>query len=80
MVLLKNWPFFNLFFIGNIGQQNVFYDFLERKNEFLGNKKKSTKSREIDIFPKRLTHGFAQKLVIFPSFFMKKCRPGKCVL
>ena len=80
MVLLKNWPFFHVFFLGNIGQENVFYDFRERKNAFLGNKKKSTKSRKIDIFAKGLTHGFAQKLVIFPSFFCKQYRPGKSVL
>ena len=58
MVLLKNWPFFELFFLGNIGQKNVSYDILERK------------SRKIDIFAKGLTHGFAQKLAIFPSFFL----------
>ena len=40
MVLLKNWLFFYLFFKGNIGQENVFYDILERKNAFLGNKNK----------------------------------------
>ena len=61
MVLLKNWPFFYLFFLGKIRQENVFYDILERKNVFLGNKKKSTKSRKIDIFAKGLTHGFAEK-------------------
>ena len=32
----KNGHFGNLFFSGNIGQQNVFYDILERKNAFLG--------------------------------------------
>ena len=58
----------------------MFYDILERKNAFLGNKKKSTKSRKIDIFPKGLTHGFAPKLVIFPSFLFKQYRPEKCVL
>ena len=25
-----------LFFLGNIGQENMFYDILERKNAFLG--------------------------------------------
>ena len=38
MVLVKNWPFFQLFFLCNIGQENVFYDVLERKNAFLGYK------------------------------------------
>ena len=29
MVLVQKWPFFQLFFLGNIGQENVFYDILE---------------------------------------------------
>ena len=29
---------FSIFFLGNIGQENVFYDILERKNAFLGYK------------------------------------------
>ena len=32
MVLLQKWPFFQLLFIGNIGQGNVFYDILDQKN------------------------------------------------
>ena len=43
MVLLQKWPFFQLFFLGNIGQENVFYDILERKNAFLGYKNKKFK-------------------------------------
>ena len=31
------------FFLGNIGQKNVFYDILERKIAFLGYKKKKIK-------------------------------------
>ena len=56
-------------FKGNIGQENVFYDILERKNAFLRYKKRSSKSRKIASFPKGLVHGFGQKLAIFPSFF-----------
>ena len=40
MVLVQKWPFFQLFFLGDIGQKNVFYHILERKNAFLGYKKK----------------------------------------
>ena len=43
MVLVKKWPFFNFFFLDNIGQGNFFYDILERKNAFLGNKIKKIK-------------------------------------
>ena len=31
------------FFLGNIGQKNVFYDILERKNDFVGYKNKKFK-------------------------------------
>ena len=48
MVLVQKWPFFQpFFFLGNIGEENVFYDILERKNAFLGyknNKSKKSKS------------------------------------
>ena len=37
MDLVKNWPLFQ-FFLGNVGQENVFYDILEQKNAFLGYK------------------------------------------
>ena len=43
MILVKNWPFFYLFFKDNIGQENVFYDILEQKNAFLGYKNKKFK-------------------------------------
>ena len=38
--LFKNGHFFQFFFIGNMGQENVFYDILERKNAFLSYIKK----------------------------------------
>ena len=34
-IFVKNWRFFHLFILGKIGQENVFYDILERKNTFL---------------------------------------------
>ena len=69
MVLVQKWPFFQLFFLGNIGQENVFYDILERKNAFLGYKKRSSKSRKIAIFPKGLIHCFGPKIAIYPTSF-----------
>ena len=35
MALVQKWPFFQLIFLGNIGQENVCYDTLEKKNDFL---------------------------------------------
>ena len=34
MVLVQNWPFFHLLFLGNIGEENEFYDILELKHAF----------------------------------------------
>ena len=69
MVLVKKWQFFHVFFLGNIGHENLFYNILERKNVFLAYKKTCSKSRKIEIFPQGLTHGFAQKMTIFPCLF-----------
>ena len=77
---MQKWPFFQLFLLGNIGQENVFYDILERKNAFLGYKKTSSKSRKIDDFPSGLTHGFGAKMAIFPTLCFRQYRPGKYVL
>ena len=80
MVFVKKWPFFHVFFLGNISQERGFYNFREQKNFFLALKKRSSKGRKIEIFPKGLAHGFGQKMAIFPSFFLGQYRPGKCVL
>ena len=61
--------FFSTFCFSNIGQENVFYDILERKNTFLGYKNKKFSRRKIDFFPKGLTLGFGPKKAIFPSLF-----------
>ena len=59
---------FSSFFLGNIGQENVFYDIQEQKNAFLGYKNKKFKTSKNDIFPKRLTHRFCPKMAIFSTF------------
>ena len=68
------------FFLLNIGQENVFYDILERKMPFQAIKRRSSESRIIDIFLTWLTHGFGPKVAIFPTFFFRQYRPGKCLL
>ena len=60
---------FPCFFLGNIGQKNVFYDILARENAFLRYENKKLKKSKIDIFPNRVTHGFGPKMAIFPTFF-----------
>ena len=43
-------------------------------------KTRRLKSRKIDVFSKGLTHGFGPKMAIFPTFFFRQYRPGKCLL
>ena len=80
MVLVQKWPFFQLFFLGNIGQENVFYDLLKKQTPFYAIKTRNSKSPKIDIFPKRLTHGFGPKMAIFTNFFVRHYRQGKFLL
>ena len=46
MVLAQKCKFFQLFFLGNIGQENVFCDILERKTAFLAYRNKEFKKVE----------------------------------
>ena len=73
--------FFPTFFFGNIGQGNVFLRYSRTKKLlFYVIKIRSSKSRKIDIFSKRLTHGFGPKLALFTTLFIRQYRPGKCLL
>ena len=65
----KNGQFFIFCFLGNICQEHVFYDILERKNAILGYQKRSSKTRKSAIILKELTHGFCTKMAIFPTSF-----------
>ena len=69
MVLVQDWPFFELFFLFNIGLENDFYDILERKNAFLGYKTTSLECRKIEVFAKGLTHGLVKIWPFFQPFF-----------
>ena len=68
----KNGQFFNFFFLGNIPQEDVFYDILERKTPFQAIKTKSSEGPKIAFFLKGLTHGFGPKMAIFLTFFLGK--------
>ena len=91
----KNWHFckgvnlwfcskighFSIFcFLGNIGQENVFYDVLKRKNTFLGNKNKKFKKLKNWHFCKEVNPWFCSKIDHFSIFFFMQNRQGKCVL
>ena len=69
MVLVQKWPFFQLFFFGNLHQENVFYNILERKNAFLRNKNKKSKKPKNWHFSKGVNPSFWSKTGIFSNFF-----------
>ena len=52
MVLVQKWPFSYFLFLGNINQENVFYDILERVNAFIGYKSKKFKKSNNSRFSK----------------------------
>ena len=70
MVLVQKWPFFQLFFLGNIARENVFYNILERKNVFPGYKNKKFKKSKNRHFSKGINHGFGPNIAILPTFFL----------
>ena len=69
MVLVQKRPFFQLFFLGNIGQENFFYDILERKNAFLGYKNKKSKKSKNWLFSHGVNPWFWSKNGHFRNFF-----------
>ena len=69
MVLVQKWPFWQLFFLGNIAQENVFYDILERKKAFLGYKKKNLQQSKNGHFSKGINPCFWSKNGHFGNFF-----------
>ena len=69
MVFVQKWPFFQLFFLGRIGQENVFYDILKRKNSFLGYKNKKIKKSKKWHFSKGVKPWFSSKNGHFSKLF-----------
>ena len=69
MVSSKNGHFSNFFFLGNIGQENFFYDILEGKNAFLGYKNKKLKNSKNWHFSKGVNPWFWSKNGHFSNFF-----------
>ena len=76
--LFKNGHFSNFFFLGNIGQQNVYYDILEQKNAFLGYKNNKFKKSKNWHFSVEVNPWFwSKKGHFFQLFFCWQYKPGK---
>ena len=69
MVLVQKWAFSQLFFLGNMAQENVFYDILERENAFLSYKNKKFKKSKNWNFSKEVNPWFWFKNGPFSNFF-----------
>ena len=69
MVWVQKWPFFQIFFLGKIDRENVFYDILERRKAFLGYKNKKFKKSKNWNFSKRVNPWFWSKIGHFSNFF-----------
>ena len=65
----KNGHFSMSFFFCNLGQENVFYNFREQKKRLSSLwKQQVQKVEKLRFFPEGLTHGFGEKMAIFPFF------------
>ena len=69
MVLVKKWPYFQLFSLCDKDQENVFYNILERKNPFLGYKNKKFKTSKNWRFSKGDNPWFWSKNGHYSTFF-----------
>ena len=73
----KNGHFSNFFFKAIQAGKMSFTIFQNEQKPFQAIKTRSSKSRKIDIFGKGLTHGFRQKMAIFPTFFFQAIQARK---
>ena len=69
MALVQKLPFFQTFFLGNIGQENELYDILDRKNFFLRYKNKKLKKSKNSDFSKGVNPWFKSKNGNISNFF-----------
>ena len=81
MVLVQKWPFFQLLFFRQYTQGKCLlrYSRTKKRHSRL-QKRRRSKTRKIDVFPKGLTHGIGPKMVMFPTFLLSRYRPEKCLL
>ena len=72
MLLVKKCNDFHYLFLLKIGLEIRFYNNINRKETFFEYKNKNFTTSQNDIFPKRLTHAFGQKIQFFSLFVLAK--------
>ena len=65
--MVQNWQFFHRFILSNIGQENVFYNILERKTAVLGYKNEKFKKSKKWNFSRGFTPWFWSKIGHFSN-------------
>ena len=70
-----NMAIFPTFFLAIIGQENLFYDILERKIAFPGFKNNKFRKLKNRHFSNGLMDCFGPNMAIFPTFFFEQYRP-----
>ena len=80
MVLVQKFHFLQLFFLGNIDQEKVFYDILEQKNAFLSHRNNKLKKSKNGHFFRGVNPWFWSKNGHFTEFFFTQYRAEKCIL
>ena len=73
----KNGHFSNFFFQAMQTSKMSLTIFQNEKTSFQAIKEQVQKLKKIDIFPKRLTHGFGPKMPFFPTFIFQEIQPRK---
>ena len=73
----KNGHFSNFFFSAMQARKMSLRIFQNEKTPFQTIKTRSSKTENIDIFSKVLTHGFDPKMVLFPTFFFLTIKARK---
>ena len=77
MVVVQKWQFFQFFFQEIKSRKMCFTKFQKEETPLQTVKKRTLKSRKINIFPKELTYGFGPKMAIFPSFIFQALQDRK---
>ena len=77
MVVIQKWQFLQIFFQEIKSRKMCFTKFQKEKTPLQTVKKRTLKSRKINIFPKELTYGFGPKMAIFPSFIFQALQDRK---
>ena len=68
---------FQVLFLGNVGQENVFYDILEQKDAFLGYKNKKFKRSKNRHFSRGVNPWFSSKNGHFFNFYFQAIQARK---